>query len=155
MATLYEIDSQITQCIDSETGEMIDAEKLESLLMERDAKIEAVALWIKNLQSDALAFKAEKDAFAEREKSATKKAEQLKAWLSYILGGEKFSTSKCAVSFRRSVKTEVFDSNIVPAQFMVEKTTVSPDLTAIKEAIKNGEEVSGCRLVESLNTQIK
>ena len=64
MANLYEINQAITECIDNETGEIIDVEKLEELQLEREAKIENVALWYKNLLSDAEAYKAEKNAFA-------------------------------------------------------------------------------------------
>ena len=41
---LYEIDEAIMACIDAETGEIIDADKLDKLTMERDAKIENVDL---------------------------------------------------------------------------------------------------------------
>lgn len=155
MANLYEIDQAILECLDAETGEIIDPERLDNLFMERNQKIENVALWIKNLESDALAFKAEKDAFAYREKTATKKAENLKAWLARVLEGEKFSTSKCAVSFRRSEKVEITDEYMIPGRFMVATTTYKPDRAAIKEAIKHGDEIYGCRLVENLNTQIR
>ena len=47
MATLYEIESAIYDCVDSETGEVIDEEKLNALMMERSAKLESVALWIR------------------------------------------------------------------------------------------------------------
>ena len=155
MASLYEIDQAILECLDAETGEIIDPERLDNLFMERNQKIENVALWIKNLESDALAFKAEKDAFAYREKAATKKAENLKAWLARVLEGEKFSTSKCAISFRKSTKLEVQDANRIPKELMVETVSVLPDANAIKKLLKAGHEVDGCRLVENLNTQIK
>ncbi len=45
MATLYEIDAAIMDCVDAETGEIIDEEQLTTLLMERSAKLEGVALW--------------------------------------------------------------------------------------------------------------
>lgn len=155
MASLYEIDQAILECLDSETGEIIDPERLDNLFMERNQKIENVALWIKNLESDALAFKAEKDAFAYREKVASAKAERLKVWLAQALEGEKFSTSKCAVSFRRSTKLEVLDADCIPKELMVETVSVKPDANAIKALLKEGLEVSGCRLVENLNTQIR
>ena len=155
MASLYEIDQSILACIDQETGELIDFERFESLQIERNQKIENVALWIKNLQSDALAFKAEKEAFAEREKAATKKAEQLKEWLAQVLEGQKFSTGRCAVSFRRSEKVEVLDENSIPRAYMVETVSYKPDKQLIKEVLKDGQTISGCRLVENLNTQIK
>ena len=60
---LYEIDEQILGCIDAETGEIIDADMLNALQIERDAKIENVALWIKDLKAEAEAYKAEKQAY--------------------------------------------------------------------------------------------
>ena len=150
---LYEIDQQILDCIDSETGELIDPERLSALMMERDAKIEGVALWVKNLESEVLALKAEKDAFAERERVTKSKVERLKKWLSDALGGQKFSTTKCAVSFRRSLKTEILDADSIPTEYLKVKT--EPDVTAIKNALKDGQEVPGCQLIENQNISIK
>lgn len=155
MPSLYEIDQGILGCIDQETGELIDPERLENLQMERNQKIENIALWIKNLQADALAYKAEKEAFAEREKAAANKAEQLKAYLARALAGQKFTTARCAVSFRKSTKLEVLDADCIPKELMVETVSVKPDANAIKALLKDGQEVGGCRLVEALNTQIK
>lgn len=155
MANLYEIDKSILECIDAETGEMIDPERLEALLMEKNQKIENIALWIKNLQADAMAYAAEKTAFDKREKAALAKAEALKKYLATVLQGEKFSTAKCAVSFRKSETVAVDDIKLIPAELLRVKTTVEADKTAIKEAIKAGQQISGCRLLESLNTQIK
>lgn len=39
---LYEIDRGIEECIDPETGEIIDLEMLDHLMMERDRKSDAV-----------------------------------------------------------------------------------------------------------------
>ena len=155
MANLYEIDQGILECLDLETGEVIDPARLESLQMERSQKIENVACWIKNLESDAAAIKAEKEALAKRHVAALAKAEQLKEWLAEALGGQKFSSAKCAVSFRRSEKTEVFDAALVPAEYINTKTEIKVDVNAIKAALKAGQEISGCRLIENLNTQIK
>ena len=155
MSTLYEIDRAIMNCCNQEPGEMIDQEALDALMMQRTEKLEAVALWIKNLQSDAIAFKAEKEAFAEREKAANAKAEQLKDYLARALDGKKFSTNRCAVSFRRSESVEVMDEGSVPKAYMVETVTYKPDKKLIKDLLKNGENVGGCRLVETLNAQIK
>lgn len=73
MATLYEIDAAISGCIDAESGEIIDTERLDNLLIERSKKLEGVALWIKNLESDAAAIKAEKNTLDRRMKAAEKK----------------------------------------------------------------------------------
>ena len=155
MASLYEIDQAILECVDLETGELIDPKRLENLVMERERKIEGVALWVKNLESDALAYKAEKDAFEKREKAALAKVESLKRWLANALGGERFSTSKCAISFRKSTRLEVLEPENLPKALIVETISTKPDANAIKALLKNGMEVPGCRLVENLNTQIK
>ena len=155
MANLYQIDQGILECIDFETGEVIDPERLESLQMERNQKIENVACWIKNLLSDAEAIKAEKDALADREAKCRKKAEDLKNWLGIALGGQKFSSARCAVSFRRSVKLEVLDEDSIPRAYMVESVSYKPDKQLIKEVLKDGQQISGCRLIENQNVQIK
>lgn len=155
MANLYQIDRAILECIDKETGEILDCEALDALLMQKDEKIENVVCWIKNLLSDADAIKAEKDILAEREARCRKQAENLKKYLSDILNGSEFSTAKCAVSFRKSVKVEVEDVNLVPAEYLRVKTTYEPDKTAIKKAIQAEKVIAGCKLVENLNVQIK
>ena len=58
MASLYEIDQAIMACLDFETGEILDADRLNALQMERQDKVESVVLWIKNLAADAIAYKA-------------------------------------------------------------------------------------------------
>lgn len=155
MASLYEIDQAIMECLDFETGEILDAERLDALQMERQEKVESVALWIKNLSADAIAYKAEKDAFAEREKAALKKIESLKAWLAGALDGQKFSTWRCAVTFRKSEAVEIEDDCTLPQYLLTERVTYTPNKTAIKEAIKAGEEIAGCKLVERMNPTIK
>jgi hypothetical protein len=155
MASLYEIDQAILNAVDSETGEIIDAEALDALLMQREDKLEAVACWIKNLQSDAHAIHDEINALAIREAKCRRKAESLKQYLASALQGEKFSTAKCAISFRRSERVAIQDEALVPKKFMKKTITYAPDKTAIKEAIQSGKTVNGCQLIENLNTQIK
>ena len=156
---LYEIDEAIMACIDTETGEIIDADKLDKLTMERDAKIENVALWIKDLKAEAEALKAEKMAFAERQKVAENKAESLKKWLAYALQGEKFKTTKCAISFRKTEAVEVTDEGL--NNLMKEHDELltykapEPNKTAIKQALKDGLSVEGVQLVQNTSTIIK
>ena len=53
MRALYEINADILSCVDLETGEILDTEKLDALQIEREAKLEGVALWVKDLKGDA------------------------------------------------------------------------------------------------------
>ena len=152
---LYEIDQGILECLDLETGEVIDPDRLESLQMERSQKIENVCLWVKNLLSDAEAIKAEKEALDDREAKCRKKAEDLKKWLGMALEGQKFDTARCAVRFRRSETVEVADVTLLPVELQRVTTKIEPNKTAIKALLKDGRSVVGCSLVENQNINIK
>ena len=151
---LYEIDQAIMDCIDMETGEIINEELLNDLQMERDTKIENVALWIKELKAEAEALKAEKMAFAERQKVAENKMESLKKWLAYTLNGEKFKTVRASVTFRTTDKVEVADIYKLDENYLRYKEPEA-DKDAIKKAIKAGQEVAGAVLVPSTSVIIK
>lgn len=154
MATLYEIDQRILSLVDEETGEITDFEQLDKLQLERDAKIENIALWIKNLKSDEESYKAEKQAFEDRQRQAKQRRESLERYLSDVLNGEKFKTAKVECSFRKSQRVEVENIDLLPEEFLKYKDPEA-DKTAIKEAIKEGKEITGARLVIALNLQIK
>ena len=153
MANLYDIEKEILDCIDMETGEIIDEEKLAVLNMEKDKKIENIGLWIKNLKADAEAYKSEKMAFAERQRIAENKVDSLKRYLEKVLNGSKFETEKVKIGFRKSATVECVDVTKVPEIYL---TYSEPklDKTAIKDAIKEGKQ-TGCILVEHQNVQIK
>lgn len=151
---LYEINEQMLSCVDSETGELIDPEKLNELQIAKDEKIKNLGLWYKDLLAEATALKEEKEAFAAREKAAKNKAESIKNYLSYVLNGENFKTTECVISFRRSEKTVIDDIYSLPGNFL-KYSEPKADLTEIKKAIKNGEEIKGAHLEETQNIQIK
>lgn len=164
--TLYEIDHAISeafeQAIDPETGELIDEEawaKLEALQMDREQKLENVALWVKDLNAEAAAIKAEEDALKRRRQSTEKKADSLRGYLSYALNGaEKFKTSKVAISWRRSETAELLDGVdpvSLPLEYQRVKVAVEPDKAKLKEALKAGKTIEGVELVERQNIQIK
>ena len=79
--TIYEIDQSIASLVDPNTGEIGDYDMFCELQMEREAKVENMALWIKNLNAEADAIKAERDNLYEREKAARNKADRLKKYL--------------------------------------------------------------------------
>ena len=157
---LYEIDNAIMECIDMETGEVIDIDKLNELQMEREAKIENVVLWIKDLKAEAEAIKSEKLALADRQKAAENKVESLKKWLAYALNREKFDTARCSVSFRNTESVEVTDEGLENLMRggndeLLTYKKPEPNKTAIKQAIKDGLSVAGVQLVQNVSTIIK
>ena len=154
--TLYEIDEAILECIDSETGEIIDEEKLTALNMERDAKISNVACWIKDLKAEAEAIKTEKQNLAKRQQVCENKVESLKKWLAFALNGEKYKDSRCSVGYRKSTSVNFginFDFNTLPEDF--KKITVEPKKTEIKNAIKDGWTFDGVTIEENNNIVIQ
>lgn len=151
---LYEIDDAILDCVDLETGEIFDVEKFEQLEIDRETKIENICLWIKDLKAEAEALKAEKDAFAQRQKAAENKMESLKRYISAYLDGEKFKTAKVAVSFRKSESLEISEGANIPDEYLRFK---EPEVNKaeLKKALKAGEYFDGVQLVENLNIQIR
>lgn len=150
---LYEIDREILSCIDYETGEILDVQRLEMLEIAKEKKIENVALWIKNLESEAAALKKEKNSFAQREKSVKNKIESLKKYLENALQGQKFQTTKCAISFRASTTLEMSEKAEIPEEFR--KYSFDLDKTKMKEALKNGANYKGFWLQKKQNISIK
>lgn len=151
---LYEIDAGIESCIDEETGEILDFEKLDKLQMERQEKIENIVFLIENTQNDIAGLKEQEEIFAARRQSAEKRVDKLKEYLTYALHGEKFETVKARVTFRWSEYLEIENEKALPVEYMKETVSYKPDTTAIREAIKSGKIVEGARIQERLNPQI-
>ena len=161
---LYQINQEIENFkfeIDEETGEILNLMQLDELNLAKDVKVENIALYIKNLKADAEAIKLEIDALNKRMKAKVNKANSLSEYLKSALEGRKFESSKVAISYRKSTKVEVDENFIEYAKqeelydFYTENITYKPDLTAIKNHLKNGVPLEHCRLIENNNIQIK
>lgn len=157
MATLYELNEKVNRFefqIDEETGEILNADELEQIELERSEKLENIALWVKNLTSDAEAYKREKESFAEKERVAKNKIESLKNYLNFVLNGDTYKSDRVSVTYRKSTALNIIDEYALPAKFFIPQPP-KVDKTAIKAAIKSGEEVLGAEIVERQNIQIK
>lgn len=155
--TLYEINEQIRKAIelgfDHETGEILDESALEQLQMDKDEKTENLILAIKNIVAENKAIRDEEIALAKRRRTGENRAEWLKNYLAASLNGEKFSTPRCSVSFRRSQGVKVLNDAEIPASFLRVKS--EPNTAAIKDALKAGETVPGAVLEDRMNILIK
>lgn len=159
--TLYDINAQLEallEQVDPETGELLcDMDQLEALSLERDRKLEGLALYIKNRDAEAKAIREEEKALADRRRGLERKAERARDFLARMLAGEKFTTPKVAVSWRKSEAVEIgmsFFSTDANERFLRYKDP-EPDKAAIKAALKAGEEITGAELVTNLNMTIK
>ena len=154
---LYDIEYEITNCVDSETGEIIDEQRLDALQMAREKKIENILLWIKNLKSEAGAIREEEKKLADRRQSDEKKAESLTQYVQNVLNGEKFKTSRVVVSYRKSEAVIVDDLQLMQEtcdEYLKYKDP-EPDKAKIKAALKDGITVPGCHMEERQNITIK
>lgn len=148
---LYEIDGRIAQVIengfalDEATGEVFTCDELEELDASRNVKLEAVGLFIKDLNAEVEAFKAEQKALTERLKAKERRVEQLKVYLAFSMkahGDKKLDTPKVRLSFRKSTSTEITDEKLVPDEFKTIQTVVKIDKkklgAAIDRAVRDG-----------------
>lgn len=158
MANIYQIRAEIENfCaeVDEETGEFLNADAWDELNLAYEEKLENTACYIKNLTADIAAIKAEEANLKSRRQSMEKKVGQLEKLLGDHLGGQKFESARCVVSFRKSTSVDVADESLLPEYLLTIKTTSAPNKTAITKLLKEGQEVAGCSLVEKLNISIK
>lgn len=156
---LYEINQAITDLVDPETGELTDLDAFMALNMEWNAKVENLALWIKDLNAEAKAIKEERDSLYERQRAAENKAASVKRFLESVLAGEKFKTPRVAVSYRKS-KAIVPDSLFIEwaeqnADDLLTYKNPVPSLTAIRDAMAAGRQLEHVSVEEHNNITIK
>lgn len=140
--SIYEIDASIIALVDGNTGEITDEEAYDALQMEREKKVENIGLYYKDCIAEAKAIKDEEAALAARRKTAENKAERLKNLLAYALRGQKFSTPRLKVSYRKSQTVELGEGFVDWAKNnMPDLLTFAdpkPNKTEAKKAIQAG-----------------
>ena len=142
--------------VDEETGEILQADALHAVEAEAAEKIEATALYLRELDAEAKAAKEEADRMIARVKSMQKRSDYLKAMLLDALHATgKVKTGRVTVSIRTSKAIEVADGVTLPDAFVTVRTTTTPNKTALKEAIEAGADIEGVRLVERESVQIR
>lgn len=155
MRPLYEIDNEILGCVDMETGEIIDEERLAALEMERDAKIEGIILWRKDLIAEADAVKAEGKKLYDRARVCENKAEQLKRYIEHALEGNKFKTERCSVSYRNTKSIVIDDVHQLPVEVWKDLDESWISKSKIKDMLEAGKEVKGAHQEEKQSIIIK
>lgn len=155
---LYEIKQEfekaIEECVDMETGEIINPTRLDELNMVLTDKRENVALYIKNLSAEAKAIDEEAKNLTNRKKVLNNKVEGLKKYLADNLEGHKFETAKVVVSFRKSEQLEINSIEHIPTEYLISQEP-KIDKVALKKSIKQGAVINGVQIITKQNIQIK
>ena len=168
MNSLYDISNELREVynklangegIDMETGEL-DQETINALetsqanLQEKGLDIGYV---IKSFDDQIDIYDREIKRLTERKQALKNAQDRVKSNLKNAMiefNIEKIEGKTLTIKFRKSESIEVDDINALDEKFKRVKTIVEPDKTAIKQAIKQGEQVGGARLVENKNLQI-
>ncbi len=155
---LYEIKQEfekaIEECVDMETGEIINPARLDELNMVLTDKRENVALYIKNLSAEVKAIDEEAKNLTNRKRVLNNKVEGLKKYLADNLEGHKFETAKVVVSFRKSEQLEINSTEHIPAEYLISQEP-KIDKVALKKSIKQGAVINGVQIITKQNIQIK
>lgn len=159
--TLYEIGQQYLEAlegmeIDPETGEIIGGEAVARLGGQFDEKCEAVGCYIKELNAQAAAIKAEQDGLQKRRKALETKAERLREYLAdwmIAAGKDRLETPRAALSWRKTSAVVVDDLEALPA--CCRKVKIEPDKAMIRLLLKQGDPLEGARLEATRSLQIK
>lgn len=160
---LYEIDQALTAEFwlleqSEETGETPESiwERINALKIERDTKIASLCGYIKNLQGEADMVDSEITRLTETLNSIQGKMNSAKRLLSLATQGERWSNGIHSVVFKKTPpKVEVFDENKVPAAYMKENISYSPDKIAIRKDIEAGADIKFARLVSENRLYLK
>lgn len=151
---------------------MLDIEAVEGVLDETiearlDAaaerfaeKTDAVAAIVRTFEADAAAFKAEKEAFAEKQKAAEGRARWLKEYLRRCLevaGQKKVKGELFTVSVQKNpASVAVFaEVDALPPEYVRTKVEKTADKTAIKAALEAGQELAFAALERTERVVIK
>ncbi len=153
MATLFEIKKDILDCIDMETGEIINADKLEQLQMDKHEKLRNIAFVAINATADIAAYKEQEKRFKAKRTAAEKTLAWAKETLARELDGQKMKEAEFTVSYRPSEAIEIDEGADIPPEFLNMNPVI--DKMSLKAALKEGAVISGCRLVQKQNIQIK
>ena len=161
--TFREIDEQITSLVDPETGEILDVMAFESLQMERDEKVENMAMWVLDLRDEVTSIDAEIERLKEKKRVAQNKMTSLKSYLQIVTGGQNVKTPLVSVSYRTNEAVNLIDKEAVIkwAQDTHRDDELlkysEPDVskTAVKKLIAEGVNVPGAEIVNSVSTIIK
>ncbi len=108
------------------------------------SRIDAIDTQIERLENLKSSYKSKSEVLKSNIKNAM-----------LHFGLDKIEHDLVKLSFRKSESVEVENQDLIPKEFIKEKISYSPDKTAIKEAIKGGQDVQGCKLVTNYNLQVK
>ena len=163
---LYEIVSEYRELQEAIHEGLIPDEAIDDMLeavqVPFEEKVDSIATWVKELDAESNAIEAEIKNLTERKRAKTNLQNRLKEAILRAMsetGHDKVETPRNRVSTRTSTKVEVLDMDkllaLPNADDYVRYSEPTPNKTAISKALKEGVDVAGCVLTQSVSVQIK
>lgn len=151
---IFNEEDLMSMCIDADTGEFDEA-MFEGLRIERDRKIENIALWVLEDEAMAKNIKEQENKLKERREILEQRIEKRKEFLKYISEGRKIKTDRVTVSYRTSKAVKITNEEIIPIKYKTVKTSVSVSKEDIKKDLQAGKTVEGAELETRVSTLVK
>ena len=161
--TIYQIEQNYNQLAEElmENGGELTPSLEEALAITEEQlqnKSVAYSFVIKQMDADIDIIDAEIKRLQALKKQREKASEYLKERIKHAMDTfsiEEIKTPLVKINFRKSESVEVDDVNQLPSLYKVVKVTEQADKAAIKAALKDGVDVTGCRIETHRNLQIK
>ena len=151
---IFNEEDLMSMCIDVDTDEFNEA-MFEGLRIERDKKIENIALWVLEDEAMAKNIKEQENKLKERREILEQRIEKRKEFLRYIAEGKKLKTDRVTVSYRTSKAVKITNEEIIPIKYKTVKTSVSVSKEDIKKDLQAGKKVEGAELEIRISTIVK
>ena len=163
MMNLFELNVEFREAIkrmeffaQENDGEISSAleEELNGLKLAREQKVLNLAGYIKEIEAESSAIKAQEKLLADRRRALEAKAERLTDWLKTNLEeGEKLSCPWAAIGWRKSQAVQIVAEKLIPKLYF--RTVKELLKQEIKDALKAGKEIPGATLETRFNLVIK
>ena len=151
---IFNEEDLMSMCIDVDTGEFNEA-MFEGLRIERDRKIENIALWVIEDEAMAKSIKEQENKLKERREILEQRVEKRKEFLRYIAEGKKLKTDRVTVSYRTFKAVKITNEEIIPMKYKTVKTAVSVSKDDMKKDLQAGKTVEGAELESRISTIVK
>jgi len=165
MTALYELAHDYRNAADKLADLDLDPQTiedtLESLSGDLEDKATNTAMLIRNLEASAAAIGDAEAQMAARRIALQNRAKRIKDYVlanMMVAGIQKIECPHFRLAVRDNpAAVEVYEPGLIPANFMRQPDPPPPavDKTAIKEALKAGHDVPGCKLTVGKRLEIK
>lgn len=162
MATLYELSNDFLEAMELFDMDGCSIEAIQTTLdcigYELEQKAENYAKYIRNIESEIEAFKAEEKRLFKKRSSLEIRVEFLKSNLELAMkrtGKTKIKTKLFSFNIQKNPPSvRLIPDKKVPEQYLIQQKPVV-NMQEIKKALKNGEQIEFAELVQGESLRIR